>query len=61
MFKQLISNHFLAFQTYGVNLDQPAVAMCSIGMRASILVLGAHILGKQVPLYDVRRVCVHCK
>eukprot|EP00731_Ephydatia_muelleri_P011106 Em0005g1692a len=40
------------FQTYGVNLDQPAVAMCSIGMRASILVLGAHILGKQVPLYD---------
>ena len=45
---------FLAFQQFGVNLDQPAVAMCSTGMTASFLVLGAYILGKQVPLYDVR-------
>ncbi|KAL5474460.1 hypothetical protein EMCRGX_G026409 [Ephydatia muelleri] len=40
------------FQQFGVNLDQPAVAMCSTGMTASFLVLGAYILGKQVPLYD---------
>jgi thiosulfate/3-mercaptopyruvate sulfurtransferase len=42
-----------AFAGAGVDLDRPMVATCGSGITACVLLLGAHLLGKQdVQLYD---------
>jgi thiosulfate/3-mercaptopyruvate sulfurtransferase len=42
-----------AFAAAGVDLDKPMVATCGSGITACVLLLGAHLLGKQdAQLYD---------
>jgi thiosulfate/3-mercaptopyruvate sulfurtransferase len=42
-----------AFASAGVDLDKPMVATCGSGITACVLLLGAHLLGKQdAQLYD---------
>jgi thiosulfate/3-mercaptopyruvate sulfurtransferase len=42
-----------AYAAAGVDLDKPMVATCGSGITACVLLLGAHLLGKEdVQLYD---------
>jgi thiosulfate/3-mercaptopyruvate sulfurtransferase len=42
-----------AFEAAGVDLGKPLVATCGSGITACVLLLGAHLLGKEnVQLYD---------
>lgn len=42
-----------AFKDAGIDLDKPIVATCGSGMTATVLMFGAHLLGKSdVALYD---------
>ncbi len=43
----------MAFAASGIDLDRPIVGTCGSGMTASVLVFGAHLLGKaDISLYD---------
>ena len=37
-----------------MNLSAPMVSTCGSGVTAAIVTLAAHLLHKDVPLYDVR-------
>jgi len=41
-----------AFSDAGVDLDKPMVATCGSGITAAVLALGAHLVGKDMPIYD---------
>ena len=41
-----------AFTDAGVDLDKPMVATCGSGITAAVLALGAHLVGKDMPIYD---------
>lgn len=41
-----------AFDSVGINLDQPVIATCGSGVTAAVLVFAAHLLGKDMALYD---------
>ena len=52
------------FQAAGVDLSQPMVATCGSGVTATHIALAAHILGTDIPVYDVcayahMNVCIH--
>ena len=36
----------------GIDLDAPLVATCGSGVTAAVIAFGAHLLGRQVPIYD---------
>lgn len=42
------------FEKAGVDISKPMVGSCGSGITACIVILAAHLLNKQVPLYDVR-------
>lgn len=41
-----------AFVDAGVDLDRPMVATCGSGITAAVLAFGAHLVGKEMPIYD---------
>lgn len=41
-----------AFDHAGVDLERPMVATCGSGITAAVLVFGAHVLGRDMALYD---------
>lgn len=41
-----------AFAAAGVDLDRPMVATCGSGITAAVLAFGAHLVGKDMPIYD---------
>jgi thiosulfate/3-mercaptopyruvate sulfurtransferase len=41
-----------AFTDAGVDLDKPMVATCGSGITAAVLAFGAHLVGKDMPIYD---------
>ncbi len=41
-----------AFAEAGVDLDRPVVATCGSGITAAVLAFGAHLLGREMPIYD---------
>ncbi|AXJ95755.1 MULTISPECIES: 3-mercaptopyruvate sulfurtransferase [unclassified Sphingomonas] len=41
-----------AFADAGVDLDRPMVATCGSGITAAVLAFGAHLVGKDMPIYD---------
>lgn len=41
-----------AFEGAGIDLERPVVATCGSGVTAAVLVFGAHLLGKDMALYD---------
>ena len=41
-----------AFDAAGVDLDSPLVVTCGSGITAAVLVFAAHLLGKNIALYD---------
>lgn len=40
------------FTDAGVDLDRPMVATCGSGITAAVLAFGAHLVGKDMPIYD---------
>ena len=40
------------FSDAGVDLDRPMVATCGSGITAAVLAFGAHLVGKDMPIYD---------
>ena len=38
----------------GVDLSKPAVMTCGGAVVAPLVALAAHLLGKEIPVYDVR-------
>lgn len=40
------------FEAAGVDLDRPLVATCGSGITASVIAFAAHLLGRDVPVYD---------
>jgi thiosulfate/3-mercaptopyruvate sulfurtransferase len=40
------------FDAAGVDLDKPLVATCGSGITASVIAFAAHLLGRDVPVYD---------
>lgn len=40
------------FERVGIDLDQPLVATCGSGITASVIAFAAHLLGRDVPVYD---------
>lgn len=40
------------FADAGVDLDRPMVATCGSGITAAVLAFGAHLVGKDMPIYD---------
>ena len=56
----LLNTFFLQeFEKAGVDLNRPMVASCARGITACTLALGAAILGKEVPVYDVSSIYGH--
>ncbi len=49
--------HHAAFGDAGVDLSAPMVSTCGSGVTAAIVTLAAHLLNKEVPLYDVSCQC----
>ena len=47
------------FEKAGVDMNKPMVASCARGITACTLALGAAILGKEIPVYDVSSIRVH--
>ena len=41
-----------AFASVGVDLDAPMVATCGSGVTAGVLAFGAHLLGREMAIYD---------
>ena len=41
-----------AFAAAGVDLDAPLVATCGSGITAAVLAFGAHLLGREMAIYD---------
>jgi thiosulfate/3-mercaptopyruvate sulfurtransferase len=41
-----------AFAAAGIDLDRPTVATCGSGVTAAVLAFGAHLLGREMALYD---------
>ena len=41
-----------AFEVAGVDLTRPIVTTCGSGITAAVLAFGAHLLGREVALYD---------
>lgn len=41
-----------AFIDAGVDLDRPTVATCGSGITAAVLAFGAHLLGREMAIYD---------
>ena len=41
-----------AFEAAGVDLERPMVATCGSGITAAVLAFGAHLVGKEMPIYD---------
>ena len=41
-----------AFVEAGVDPDRPMVATCGSGITAAVLAFGAHLLGRDMPIYD---------
>ena len=41
-----------AFADAGVDLDAPMVATCGSGVTAAVLAFGAHLLGREMAIYD---------
>ena len=41
-----------AFTAAGVDLDRPLAMTCGSGITASVLAFGAHLLGREAPVYD---------
>jgi thiosulfate/3-mercaptopyruvate sulfurtransferase len=41
-----------AFVAAGIDLDRPMVATCGSGVTAAVLAFGAHLLGREMALYD---------
>ena len=42
------------FDEAGIDMERPLVASCGSGITACIVAFAAHMLGKDVPVYDVR-------
>ncbi|WBH17508.1 sulfurtransferase [Sphingomonas radiodurans] len=40
------------FTDAGIDLDRPIVATCGSGVTASVIAFAAHLLGREVPVYD---------
>ncbi|AQR74298.1 sulfurtransferase [Sphingomonas sp. LM7] len=40
------------FEAVGIDLDKPLVATCGSGITASVIAFAAHLLGRDVPVYD---------
>jgi thiosulfate/3-mercaptopyruvate sulfurtransferase len=40
------------FDQAGVNFSKPVATSCGTGMTATVLAFGAHLLGKETPVYD---------
>jgi len=40
------------FEDAGLDLDRPLVATCGSGITASVIAFAAHLLGRDVPVYD---------
>ncbi|MBO9621444.1 MAG: sulfurtransferase [Sphingomonas sp.] len=40
------------FRDAGLDLDKPLVATCGSGITAAIIAFAAHLLGREVPIYD---------
>ena len=40
------------FRDGGIDLDRPMVATCGSGVTAAVIAFAAHMLGREVPIYD---------
>lgn len=40
------------FEGSGIDLDRPIVATCGSGVTAAVIAFAAHLLGREVPIYD---------
>ena len=40
------------FEDAGVDLDRPMVATCGSGVTAAVIAFAAHLLGRDIPIYD---------
>jgi thiosulfate/3-mercaptopyruvate sulfurtransferase len=40
------------FRDAGIDLDRPIVATCGSGVTAAVIAFAAHLLGREVPIYD---------
>jgi thiosulfate/3-mercaptopyruvate sulfurtransferase len=40
------------FADGGINIDRPMVATCGSGVTAAVIAFAAHLLGREVPIYD---------
>ena len=52
----------IEFSKAGVDLDKPIIATCGSGVTACWVSFAASLLGKEIPVYDVRGAidaCIH--
>jgi len=45
--------HFAEFEKAGIDLSKPLVVSCGSAVVAGLVAFTAHLLGKEVPVYDV--------